>query len=271
MTGEVAQLISLITHYNFEKKNSKIDLFTANTTFQHCNELSFVIFRKTLFGAFKERSVASTTSDWFAHLKHKKIHTLNLVFQFDDSLAEDHQLAGMVGGGGNWFIEAKNDDFSDYWRPKWAVNPNRKEEDERIWDVTYGLTKPKGDHAEHPVYDIGKQRETLSNILTGIADFARANKATASWEKTFLAAKAALTEPVPEKASYQDMMAEGALPDANVQLLIAASQSFVFGGVGSWNDIGKFENEESAKKYDELSAVLYQVMNESIIAAVNER
>ena len=40
--------------------------------------------------------------------------------------------------------------------------------------------------------------------------------------------------------------------------------------MGSWNDIGWFKDEELTKKYDEVSAELYQVMNESIIAAVNE-
>jgi beta-lactamase superfamily II metal-dependent hydrolase len=54
----------------------------------------------------------------------------------------------------------------------------------------------------------------------------------------------------------------------NRQLLLSASKAFVFGGMGSWNDMG-FENEETNKKYNELSTELYNTMNQAIVCAIN--
>ena len=71
----------------------------------------------------------------------EKIERLLLVFRPDNSMDLDHKLAGMVGGGGNWFIEAKHSNFSDF--SKWEVKPNKKDNDNRIWNITYGLTIPK--------------------------------------------------------------------------------------------------------------------------------
>jgi len=267
MTGELAQLINLITQYNSAKTES--DLFNDNSTYQYCNILKFVYFKKKFFGGYKEIEIASSTIEWFKFLRKDKVDKLLLVFRSDNSMDSDHKLAGMVGGGGNWFIEAKHSDFSDFWQPKWEVKPNKKENDKRIWNITYGLTIPKQKHFNHPEYDIKTQREKLYNILTEIADFAASNENTNGWEKIFNNAKSALDEINPNIEYHKDLVPSGSLPIENLQLLIAASKSFVFGGMGSWNDIGWFEHEELTKKYDELSAELYRIMNESIIAAVN--
>lgn len=50
---------------------------------------------------------------------------------------------------------------------------------------------------------------------------------------------------------------------------MSASKSFVFGGMGSWNDMW-FENEETEKKYNELSTVLYGMMMKTIVGTINK-
>jgi hypothetical protein len=267
MTGELAQLINLITQYNSGKTES--DLYSDNSTYQYCNSLKFVCFKKKFFGGYKEVEIAHKTWEWFEYLNKENFKKLLLVYRPDNSMDSDHKLAGMVGGGGNWFIEAKNSDFSDFWQPRWEVKPNKKDEDNRIWNITYGLSNPNQKHFDHPKYDIIAQREKLKTTLSKIADFAASNENTSGWEKTFNNAKAALETETPNLEYHKDLIPEGSLLKENLQLLIAASKSFVFGGMGSWNDIGWFKDEELTKKYDEISAELYQVMNESIIAAVN--
>lgn len=267
MTGELAQLINLISHYNYGKIDT--DLYNNNSTYQYCNILKFVSFKKKFFGGYKEVEIAGNTKEWFQHLKNGNIEKLFLVFRPDNSMDSDHKLAGMVGGGGNWSIEAKNSTFSNFWQPKWEVKPNKKDDDHRIWNITYGLTIPKQKHFDHPEYDLKIQREKLSRTLSEIAEFAASNENTSGWEKTFNNAKAALDTQSPNLEYHKDLTPDRSLPIENLQLLIAASKSFVFGGMGSWNDIGWFKDEKLTKKYDEVSAELYQVMNESIIAAVN--
>ncbi|WP_288942563.1 hypothetical protein [uncultured Alistipes sp.] len=50
-----------------------------------------------------------------------------------------------------------------------------------------------------------------------------------------------------------------------LQLLFAAFSSFVFGGMGSWND-GVAKNH---KKHKELSKILYEDIVDAIVSAVN--
>jgi hypothetical protein len=55
----------------------------------------------------------------------------------------------------------------------------------------------------------------------------------------------------------------------NRQLLMSASKAFVFGGMGSWNDLW-FENEEKEKEHNALSTVLYGIMMRSIVSSINK-
>lgn len=57
------------------------------------------------------------------------------------------------------------------------------------------------------------------------------------------------------------------LPLEAIQLLSAAQSSWVFGGMGSWNDLG-FEGEDQAT-YESLSEELYGTVNRAIVAATN--
>ena len=52
------------------------------------------------------------------------------------------------------------------------------------------------------------------------------------------------------------------------QLLLASSSAWVFGGMGSWNDLS-FEKEEDNQHYETLSTALYNAINRGILAATN--
>ena len=56
MTGELAQLINLITQYNYGQIES--DLYKINSTYQYCNILKFACFKKKFFGGYKEVEIA---------------------------------------------------------------------------------------------------------------------------------------------------------------------------------------------------------------------
>ena len=154
MTGELAQIINLITNYNSGKIDN--DLYDKNSTYQYCNSLNFIGFKKKFWRGYKE-------------------------------------------------IE--------------------------------------------------------------IANFAVSNKNTKGWEKTFNKAKDSLTSESPNLGYYKDLVPEDSLPKENLQLLVTASKSFVFGGMGSWNDIGWFDDKKITKAYNKLSEKLYRIMTESMIVA----
>ena len=51
-------------------------------------------------------------------------------------------------------------------------------------------------------------------------------------------------------------------------MLKAAMSAWVFGGMGSWNDMG-FEDAVTQSKYESVSESLFNVINEAIEASTN--
>jgi hypothetical protein len=60
---------------------------------------------------------------------------------------------------------------------------------------------------------------------------------------------------------------EGDLPEAASILLDAVQSAWVFGGMGSWNDMG-FEGPDQ-KEYSCVSELLFHAINETIEAATD--
>jgi hypothetical protein len=56
---------------------------------------------------------------------------------------------------------------------------------------------------------------------------------------------------------HSDLMPENAYGMAEQQLLFAASHAWVFGGMGSWNDMG-FEDKQVQHRYETVSSALMQ-------------
>ena len=66
---------------------------------------------------------------------------------------------------------------------------------------------------------------------------------------------------------HGDIAPKGLLPKSAYQLLTAAQAAWVFGGMGSWNDLG-FQGQDQ-QTYDKLSEELYQLLNAAIVQATN--
>jgi hypothetical protein len=72
---------------------------------------------------------------------------------------------------------------------------------------------------------------------------------------------------VKQHGYHKDLVVEGAAPSLAKALLDAAQSAWVFGGMGSWNDLG-FEGADQAE-YDRVSQQLFTVLNETIQVAAN--
>ncbi|MCB0429153.1 MAG: hypothetical protein H6585_00380 [Flavobacteriales bacterium] len=271
MTGNLAQLIALATYGNAYLTTGSLpdDFYPANTTFQFCRSVDFLALRKTFFFSKpKETIVAVTPIDWFKMLKKDSCKKIRLYFQYskDQSFAKDHKLAGLVGGGGTWLIETIFDSYSDYWVGRWEVkDPNAP--DHNIWKVSYDLIAPHNRTTDIKV-NLDGVKKKISQTLTEIASFA-SQLENQYWMEQFNKAKEVLSSASPKENYYhKDLIVVGNYSLKAQQVLFAAGCAWVFGGMGSWNDIG-FDNKEDENRYDELSAQLYDDINQSILAVVN--
>jgi len=271
MTGILAQVIALTTYGNDYLINGKIPakFDFENTTFQFCNKVDFREFKKPIFSSeLKEKVVAQNPTEWFKYLKDDGCKHLRLYFESskDQSLAKDHKLAGMVGGGGVWLIETIYDNYSNYWRNRWEVT-DKNAIDRKIWSVSYGMIAKK-QYTSNLQIDNQSVREKLKQTLTEIADFAFKQNLQ-NWGELFEEAKATLDSASPEKNYYhKDLIPLENYSLTAKQILFSAGSAWVFGGMGSWNDLG-FEKKEDNDTYDRLSEQLYSKINEAIIAGTN--
>jgi hypothetical protein len=271
MTGILAQVISLTSYGNAFLQAGELieDFFPSHSTFQHCNKVDFKNFRKRIFSSSpQEAPVANDPNEWFRFLKKGGCKKIRLFYQptGNKDPTPDHMLAGMVGGGGTWMIETVYGRYSHYWFNRWEVT-KKDDPGGKIWSVSYAMTDK-----DQPVTDVRKDiRETCSLLeqsLIAITEFADARQLS-GWAGVFKKASAILNSTDPAGDYYHhDLLVEKHYPLIARQLLFAAGAAWVFGGMGSWNDL-VFETPEDNKRYDDVSAGLYAAINQSVLAVAN--
>ncbi|MHA7944873.1 hypothetical protein ACJOV8_017480 [Formosa sp. 3Alg 14/1] len=265
MTGILAQIITITSFGNEYLKNGKLtDFYPQNSTFQHCDYVDFrEMKKKNIFSSKKEITVSKNPIEWFEYLKSKNCKKLRLFYQTVKE--DDHKMAGFVGGGGNWFIETINSTHSDFWISRWNHDKNLTE---KPWQVTYGKAIEKRPIINQQL-DLIQTRENLKTCLEKITEFAY-KETTENWGKIFETARETLENESPESDFYHnDLIIWNNYDLQNRQLLMSASKAFVFGGMGSWNDMW-FDKKEIEEKYNELSSELYDTMMKSITCAINK-
>ncbi|MDW8404343.1 hypothetical protein [Chloroflexus sp.] len=105
-------------------------------------------------------------------------------------------------------------------------------------------------------------KQHLLNHLPEMVDFALAHYED-GFARLFDIALRLLDEPVnPDQAAEAELLP----PTAN-QLLSAVRAAWVFGGMGSWNDLA-FAGEDGVE-YETLTTKLYRLLNAAIVVAVN--
>ena len=177
-------------------------------------------------------------------------------------------LAGFVGGGGNWFIETQGANRLDSWESRWQVG-DRERPDKRIWRVNYLRIRSGVPPQRSPSDDLEQLKTEFRHVLEAIAEFSRSQNLT-PFTQAFECSLARLESPAPlDGLHHADIAPPNFLPLTANQLLGAAETAWVFGAMGSWNDLG-FQGEIQAQ-YEEVSEKLYRLLNRVIVAAANSR
>jgi len=269
MTGTVAQLVALTSHGNAFLRGRPTNLFfPQNSTFQFCNTVEFLQLNPDKVG-FTEELLADSPPKWLDFLKSKNCARLKLShLTTSNPQAPDHKLAAFIGGGGRWLIESVYKIDADFWEARWQANkptdPNKQ-----IWRVSYGAVARNTKRTADSIQNLTFIKRQLAEILKCICDFARKHQldnfaACFQGGLNCLADNHAL-----EKTYHKDLVPAGWYSTEAEQILAAVSTAWVFGGMGSWNDLG-FDGEDN-KLYEDLSAQLYSKISQSIEAAVNSK
>jgi hypothetical protein len=260
--GTIAQLAALTMHGNAYLRGHPLGAFwPANSAFQFCKRVEFVAVE-----AEGEAPYAPDPHAWLERMRADGLTEIRLHrAPRNDAGISDRQSSAFVGGGGRWLMETVRGAASDLWDMRWEVG-DRDDPERRIWNVTYGRTATGIPVIPIRPVDLEGLRGELLGVLLAIEAFAAAHEPR--FAGVFRAALGALESDAPLTAMHgADLAPDGVLPLAAQQLLAAAQHAWVFGGMGSWNDL-RFDGADQ-ETYERLSDDLFNLLSAAICAAAN--
>ena len=267
MNGEILQLIALCCHANATLRARRVpEPLPKNAAFDFCEFVRFVRPARTLLGRVKDRTFASTPREWLATLPRDGVVRVRLArASSNEPAAADRTLAAFIGGGGTWHLElVRADGQSDFLLADLQVH-NLRAPDRRIWRTTY--KQVSGPSTNSSVIPLAHATANLKAALDDVATFARKQNLS-NWHANFVAALDAFDPAKPPRFdNCADLAPPGVLPPDARMLLDACQRAWVFGGMGSWNDMG-FQEPDQAE-YERVSERLYQAVVGGLIAGAN--
>lgn len=264
MQGNIDQALTLVAAGNAYLRDGRLDGFWPNArTFAFTKSCEFRIASESGEGEFPLR--ASDPLAWFTSLKPwasgLRLHHMERPLQPNQMPGiAPRMLVAFVGGGPRWIIEAVGAQTSEMWEGFDRLG-DRKDPNRKIWSTTYvllGETRPDAMAATAFEPAVARLRAALERIEA----FSRAQSYdpfTACFER----ARAAL-DGSGEPTAAGDLARYAGLSDQQLRTYAAIEHAWVFGGMGSWNDIGG-----TGPEYDEVSEALFAALNDAVCGVAN--
>jgi hypothetical protein len=261
MNGELAQVISLVAHGNSFLNGEDVDLST-NSTFQYVSSVKFARYKSNQ--DTKGVEVANSVSNWFTLLRSTKVTRLwNIAFGWQRQDIPEH-AAVAFSGGVPIAIQADLPNGFELWYPQWKTGG----QDKNPWLVEYRSLMFSNSHAL-PVQKMNVVKNQLKQAVSQAEKFAKRSDVNASnWATWFSKSLEILDSSTPIAPFHPDMLPDSGFSLEARQILASAVQSYVFGGMGSWNDMG-FEKPETHKEYEKITKELYDAVKLAIVMASN--
>ena len=264
MNSELTQLVTLAAHgnaYLAREGGAAPELVGTNSMFNF-SSLRFVRGPGSDGDGMTGTVVAEGTAGWYAELRELGARNIWLVRRAGPTWEDtpQHMLVAFAGGG-DWHLQVDYPDRSEAWPAFWrfAGKPG-----EGHWYVTYGAVPLEG-MPQAQKHDLGATGARLRQALVEIEQFARAN-GEETWAGIF---KAALDDfDGGGEYRYPEMLPDEGYSSEARRLLSVAARAWVFGGMGSWNDLS-FPAGEARADYDRLSSQLYDAVMTAVVAATN--
>ena len=111
-------------------------------------------------------------------------------------------------------------------------------------------------HVEQNYSSLEDARKRLNRILKQISDFASKFDYTKHWSENFERSRKVLYDFEPQESD--EFIPYGVYEKEARQLIESAFSSWVFGGMGSWNDLGFSADDQD--EYHMLSSELYDAI-----------
>ncbi|MFW9920926.1 MAG: hypothetical protein ACFFED_15100 [Candidatus Thorarchaeota archaeon] len=251
----IERLIALVTYANAILKG-RADTFDIDILIgHHCYNMEFIEpHSSNIPGSTK--IIAANANKWISYLRDGNAEKVLLHFRKVNQFSlPDHITAAFIGGGSEWLIEVRYPSGSNLYTSATQGSGGRKDQVALIdRNFSQSWASPS----------VIETRRALDEILGLLTDFAKEHEHSSHWSRTFEAAREALAE-----SQNQDLefIPEGIYSLEAHHLIAAGFRSWVFGGMGSWNDMSF--NDDAHEKYTVLTEQLYQAICSAFVAGVN--
>lgn len=251
MNPDVIQIVALALNGNARLQGFDISRFWPGS-------LAFAIDGTVTFRDRRDVSspweeVAPDPLSWLGAMQPPpKGYRLHLI---DDELDEiGTQGPDAFTGGSRWMIEVVGEGASSVWEKASPVSAF--EDDEPVWERAFYCIEPGWTPPPFET-DLPALAGEFARVLRDALAFARAHRT--GFHDSFEQALSELESNAPDPFGGDGVTpaAFPALLEAR-RLLAAAQSAWVFGGMGSWNDMG-FDDDAMQASYDALSRALFNV------------
>lgn len=271
MVGPTAQIVSLALHLNARARHLSTPPFRNSTT-QFCELIRFLHKTQPPNPAAPDPDwhlIADSPDQWL-DTQGPARRALVIHEPTNDPRLSDRMSSGFVGGGSRWFLCVDGGQSFECWEAWWKVG-NQQAADRRIWHVHYARVVESYilDAAElaAAIRPLDAVASHLRDILARIEEFAFSRN-LAHFGEAFQKSSRCFGEPEPlSHVFHNDIAPPGTLSLAAAQVLAACQAAWVFGGMGSWNDL--IMEGDAKATYESLSDELFNAINHAIVAAAN--
>lgn len=152
----------------------------------------------------------------------------------------------------------------DVWGSHWTPTEAERQADNRIWEVEYTREGEIPPRVLNPL-SIPEAGLRLTEALRKAADFADRHD-HGHWAEWLTDAGALLQSDSPDTPYFEALLPEHGLEHR--RLTSATVKAWVFGGMGSWNDVW-FEDDVVMQEYQAVTSSLYEAVLISVDAVTN--
>ena len=273
MQGPIAQSLALVIAGNsFVQGRDLGHFWPENGVFRFTKRCQFLSPPPAGPSALSSDFVAQSPADWLAKEQHgcsgfRLRYTVRENPTGIEDMNNNRLSVVFVGGGPRWLIEVVRLGASEFWEGRDELL-DRSAPDRRIWATTY-MRISTGRSAIEPSSRAAAQiAPDLMATLNQIKRLA-AEIGLGQFIPSFEAAESALSANPPDGTGYYaDVAFLFPLDLAHLQLLAATEHAWVFGGMGSWNDVSSLPGPQQIR-YNKLSDDLFHLLCEAIVAVGN--
>ena len=252
MNGAFAQVVALAAHGDawLRTGGTAPELFPGHSTFHHTRRVAFAWSEP--FAFLRRRDPQSATGAWYTRMRDRGASALKVATWRQQGALADH-VGVAFQGYTLWGVLAAYEGSWQLWVPESSG-----------YSVIYrcrAITAPPA------MVRFDEADSQLQTALEAATRFAR-QAGQDSWVKGFAEAIALREAPDPKPPYHPDLLPEqGYSPEAR-RLLACAVRAWVFGGMGSWNDL-VFRDAALETEYERVTPWLFGAVLDAIAAAAN--